>query len=114
MKNEASRPKVPPPPSGYTPEAKKLWRRVTEGWELDEAALEILDTVICRSFMTERRAQEQLDRDGLTMLDRFKQPKAHPAATIANNARITFLKGLRALGLDLEPIRDGVGRPGGR
>jgi hypothetical protein len=100
------------PPRGYTQEARHLWRQVTTGWDLDGPALTILDQA-CRAKMRVREAQALLTRDGLVITDRFGQPKPHPAAALERDAKQTLLRNLRALNLDLEPLRDRPGRPGG-
>jgi phage terminase small subunit len=106
--------KIPPPPRGYTPEARKLWRDVTAGWDLDAPALQLLDSA-CRARMRVREAQRLLRRDGTVIRDRFDQVKAHPATAVERDGEATFLRALRALNLDLEPLRDRPGRPpGGR
>jgi P27 family predicted phage terminase small subunit len=112
MKNSASA-KLAAPPRGYSPEARGLWRDVVGGWVLDPAALKILD-VACRALIQDREAEKLVARDGLTILDRFGQPKLHPAATVSRDAKATFLKALRQLGLDLEPLHGRPGRPPGR
>ena len=101
---------TPDPPKTYTAEAKALWREIAGGWALDPPAVKILG-IACESLMRRREAQAVLAREGLTVLDRFKQRKAHPATTIERDSATTFLAALRALHLDLEPLRDHVGRP---
>ena len=110
MKN----PDQPPrPPVGYTPEARRLWRDVVVGWQLEPPALVILDSA-CRALMRVREAQAILSRDGLVTEDRFKQAKPHPAAAIERDAKQTLLRNLQALHLDLEPLNAQPGRPPGR
>jgi phage terminase small subunit len=110
VKNSAG--KTPKAPVGYTPEARRLWHRVLHGWDLDAAALAILDTA-CRGLMRVRQAQTLLATDGIVVKDRFGQDKAHPAAAIEHAAAQTMLRNLRALNLDLEPLNDRSGRPPG-
>jgi phage terminase small subunit len=98
-------------PAGYSAEAQRLWRDVLTEWALDPAALVILDAA-CRALMRVRQAQRLLTRDGLVVRDRWKQIKLHPAAAIERDAKATLLRSLKALNLDLEPLRDGPGRPG--
>jgi phage terminase small subunit len=100
------------PPRGYTTEARHLWQQVTADWTLDPPALTILDCA-CRALERVREAQALLRRDGLMTTDRFGQTKAHPAAAIERDAKQTLLRNLRALNLDLEPLHDRPGRPGG-
>jgi phage terminase small subunit len=102
-----------PAPQGYTTEARRLWRQVVQGWALDPPALVILDSA-CRALMRVRQAQELLGRDGIVMTDRFGQPKPHPAVLVERDSKQTLLRNIRALNLDLEPLRDRPGRPPGR
>lgn len=80
---------------------------------LDEAGLLILQTAF-ESFDTMRRAQEIIAREGMQLPDRFAQMKAHPLLTVERDARAQLLGALKQLNLDIEPLRDGPGRPGGR
>jgi hypothetical protein len=100
----------PKPPRGYTAPARQFWG---EGWDLDDAALTILDVSVCRPLMRIDEARAILAREGPTITDRFKQVKVHPAILIERDLTATFLAGLKALNLDLEPLRDRAGRPPG-
>ena len=103
---------APPPPADYTAEAKRLWRDVLEGWDLDAPGLAIFDSGL-RARMRMREAQALLTKDGLVVEDRFGQQKPHPAAVIERDAGMSFLRARKALNLDLEPLRDRPGRPPG-
>jgi hypothetical protein len=61
-----------------------------------------------------RLAQEAIERDGMTVLDRFGQRKAHPLLPAERDARAQMLAALRALNLDVEPLHERPGRPAGR
>lgn len=61
-----------------------------------------------------RLAQEAIQRDGMTILDRFGQRKAHPLLPAERDARSQMLAALKALNLDVEPLHDRPGRPAGR
>ncbi len=65
------------------------------------------------AFDRMREAQKAIKADGATVQDRFGQPKAHPLLTVERDSRAQMLMCLKALNLDLEPLRDGPGRPGG-
>jgi phage terminase small subunit len=59
-----------------------------------------------------RSAREAIAADGGPVIrDRFDQTKAHPAAAIERDARSQFITALKALNLDIEPLRDKPGRP---
>jgi phage terminase small subunit len=110
---KSSDPKRPPPPSGYTPEARKLWQAVLEGWSIDAAAMVLLDAA-CTALMRIRQAQALIAADGIVSTDRFGQAKPHPAVLVERDSKATLLQSLKALNLDLEPLRDKPGRPPGR
>jgi P27 family predicted phage terminase small subunit len=79
----------------------------------DEAGCLLLQTAL-EAFCRMRDATAQIKNDGLTIKDRFEQPKAHPATVIERDSRAQMLAAIKALNLDLEPLRNSVGRPGGR
>jgi hypothetical protein len=61
-----------------------------------------------------RAAQKCIGKDGATIEDRFGQLRAHPLLAVERDARASFLAGMRSMNLDLEPLRDRAGRPGGK
>ena len=60
-----------------------------------------------------RQAQAVIEAEGPTTTDRFGQVKAHPMHTVERDSRAQMIQALRALNLDIEPPRDGPGRPPG-
>lgn len=101
------------PPKTLSAEAKKWWRRFAEEYEItDEAGLFLLQAGL-EAFDRMREAQKQLDTDGLTTKDRFGQVRAHPAVQIERDSRAAMVSAIKALNLDIEPLRNGPGRPGG-
>ncbi len=104
---------LPKPPKHLSAVAKTEWQRVVESWDLDDASLMVLQSY-CESGDVERKAQKQLDKDGLCVVDRFGQPKPHPAFLVVRDMKSLRLRQLRALGLDLEPVNDRAGRQPGR
>jgi P27 family predicted phage terminase small subunit len=105
---------LPRSPKGLSSEARRWWNRLHSGYELaDEAALLTLQTAL-EAFDRMREAQEIIRKEGMTVRDRFGQPRAHPASVVERDSRAAMMAGLKALNLDIEPLRDGPGRPGGR
>ena len=95
-------------------EAKKLKKDILEEYNIDDSAgLRILDTA-CEAFDRMREAQRAIKRDGMSVQDRWGQLKAHPLCSVERDARAQFLAALKALNLDLEPLKTGPGRPPGR
>jgi hypothetical protein len=57
-------------------------------------------------------AREAIEKGGGPVLkDRFDQLKPHPACAIERDSRGQFISAIKSLNLDLEPLRDGPGRP---
>jgi hypothetical protein len=56
-------------------------------------------------------AQATIAAEGITFRDRFGQPRQHPATLVERDSRAAMVRCLNLLGLDLEPLRDGPGRP---
>jgi len=108
MKNSNS------PPKHLTKEAKKIWKSLLDEYGIDDiAGLKIL-RVALEAFDRAQAAREAIDRDGMTVMDKAGQIKSHPLLPVERDSRAAFLAGLKALNLDLEPLRDRPGRPGGR
>ena len=94
--------------------AKREANRIIKEYDISDAAGEALLRTFASSFSLEISCQEQIDREGLTIIDRFDQLKPHPLLTTLRDARSQKLAALKALNLDIEPLHDKPGRPGGR
>ena len=101
-------------PAHLSSEAKTIWKEILSEYQIEDAAgLRIL-RVSLEAFDRAQAAREAIDREGMTVTDKFEQMKPHPLLPIERDSRAAFLAGLKALNLDLEPLRDGPGRPGGK
>lgn len=56
-------------------------------------------------------AHAAIAEHGELIPDRYGGVKLNPACNLEKDARSGFLAAMRALNLDLEPLRDGPGRP---
>lgn len=100
-------------PKKLSQEARNWWRKIIDEYEIsDEAGFLILQTSL-EAFDRMRDAQKIIKTEGMTNSDRFGQPRLHPACTIERDARAQFMQGLKALNLDIEPLR-AIGRPAGK
>ena len=97
------------PPANLTVEARDRWRELQAEYLIDDAGGLSILRLHCEALMTARMAETILAAEGMTLLDRFGSPKAHPAAVILRDARSQMLASLRALNLDVIP----KSRPGG-
>jgi hypothetical protein len=79
----------------------------------DAAGLALLSQA-CESLDRVRECQRIVREDGAVLLDRFGQRKGHPLLATERDARASMLAALKALNFDLEPLRDGPGRPPGK
>lgn len=98
MKDSTNTPKAP---SNLRPATRKWFKSVVEDYELDGHHVRLL-TLAAEAWDQAQTAREVLDRDGLTFLDRFGQPKERPECGILQNARIAFARLIRELALDVE------------
>lgn len=106
--------KTPAPPKDLPATARDLWRNLQREYGIaDQAGLTLLTTA-ARAFARMEEARRLLDKDGCVTRDRWNQVKSHPAAQVERDSRAGLLAALRALHLDVEPIRDSVGRPPGK
>lgn len=100
MKNSA--------PKHLNPAARRWRATLAREYGIADAGGAALLTSAAESWqdVAEYRAIRQ--REGSIVLDRFQQPKPHPAAALERDARAQLLKALAALNLDVEPLK----RPG--
>lgn len=101
-------------PKHLSIEAKKIWRKLTKEYGIsDTGGLEILRQGL-EAFDRAEAARISINKVGLLVKDRFGAIKAHPLLPIERDARSSYLQALKALNFDIEPLRDGPGRPGGK
>ena len=81
--------------------AADLWRSVQATWSLSAPALELLRCAV-ESLSRADEAAEIVSREGLTYVDRWSQPRQHPAAVLELNHRGQAARYLQALGVTLE------------
>lgn len=114
MRKTARNNAFPKPPKALSIEARRWWNRLQAEYELgDEAARFLLETALT-AFDRMRQAQQAIAEDGMTVRDKFGQLKINPAVNAERDARSGMLMAFKSLCLDVEPLRDGVGRPPGR
>lgn len=100
------------PPKHLSREAKGIFNAISQEYEISDCAgLKIL-RVAAEAFDRAQAAREQIDKDGMTVVDKAGQTKPHPLLPIERDSRAAFLAGLKALNLDMEPIK-AIGRPAG-
>ena len=83
-------------------DARRLWRRTVDSFDLQEHHLSLLDAA-CKAVDRLVESRDLLDRDGLVVTDRTGGLKQHPAVAIERDSRIALARLVRDLGLDVEP-----------
>ena len=93
------------PPTKLKAAGKAYWRLVHAGFELDDTDETLL---VLASEMLDRAdgARQAIEKDGLTMTDRFDQVKPHPLIEVERQSLLAFVRIRRELGLDVDPPAD--------
>jgi phage terminase small subunit len=99
------------PPAHLLKPGAALWREIVAEYGIaDPAGLALLTTAAeCLDRM--RAAQKAIKVHGEIVVDRYGAAKLNPACNLEKDARNGMLAAFRALNLDIEPLRDGPGRP---
>jgi P27 family predicted phage terminase small subunit len=99
-------------PRHLSPAARRWWRAIIDEYSIDDKAGLLLLQTALEAFDRMKAAGERINADGEAVEDRFGQIKPHPLLPAERDARSQMLAALKQLNLDLEPLRDGPGRPG--
>jgi P27 family predicted phage terminase small subunit len=95
----------PKPPRELSRESRALWRVVVAEYNLESHHLALLRLAL-EALDRASKAQAILEREGLMLLDRFDQPKAHPMVAVRRDAEISTARLWRELQLDAEAAPD--------
>jgi len=100
-------------PIHLSDEAKGLWQRLTDEYGIEDSAGSAILKAGLEAWDRAKKAREAIDTQGMTIADKFGQLKPHPLLATERDSRAAFLAAMKALNFDVEPLRDGPGRPGG-
>ncbi len=106
-------PTKPKPPSNLSPEAALLWQSLTAEYDITDSGGILLLNVAMEAFCRMREAQKLLAEFGPITTDAKGLMKPSPAIGIERDSRQGLLGAMRQLNLDILPLRDRIGRPGG-
>ena len=105
-----SRSDTDPMPSDLGNDGRLLWERVMGAYQItDQGGLELLRQG-CRAADRAERCRRQIDSEGELIATRYG-PKENPLCKIELSNRQFVARVIRALGLDVEPVRAAAGRP---
>jgi P27 family predicted phage terminase small subunit len=92
----------PPPPPAHLGEPERLiWAGVFADFKLEVGVSIAVLTTALEAHQRAREAREAIEVDGMTVIGRDGQAKAHPLLAVERDARQAWLSGIRALGLEL-------------
>ena len=89
-------------PEHLSPATRRWYRQVARGYELEPHHLRLL-ALASEAWDRGQEARLLVAAEGLVVLDRFEQPRPHPAVGIERDSRLAFARLLRELALDAEP-----------
>jgi hypothetical protein len=102
------------PPGELGPSGRSLWDEITSSYYFDDrGSLETLYQAAAACDRAER-CRREIERDGELIQTRSGLLKEHPLMKMELACRAFIVRALARLGLDLEPVRSGPGRPAGR
>ncbi len=104
---------IPKPPAGLRKPGKALWRAIQDAYQIDDPGGLAHLTTACRAEDDIARWRAIVAVEGDLVEDRFGQKKAHPLLASIRDAESSKRHSLKALNLDIEPLRDRPGRPSG-
>jgi phage terminase small subunit len=97
---------LPKPPGHLKAAGRRLWTDIVTQYRIADGAGLALVTTLAECQDRIREAQRAIRQHGALVPDRYGVPKQNPACLLERDARAGMLSALRALNLDLEPLRD--------
>ena len=94
------------PPKVLSTEAKAIWKKIAEAWQLDDAGFIILQQGL-EAFDRMRQAQGIIAAEGMVIKDRFDQLKQHPAFLCERDSRNAMMKAFKQLNVSDLPKNHG-------
>lgn len=107
----SSKPKAPP--AGLKKAGRRLWSAIQAEYFIDDAGGIAHLTAACRAEDDLQRMRQAVHKDGDVLEDRFGQKVPHPLLAAIRGMEAVRRQALNAMNLDVEPLRDKPGRPGG-
>lgn len=91
-------------PTHLAPDTRKWVRSILDDFDLESPEIRLL-ILTATAWDRAEEARKLIATEGLTIIDRYGSPKAHPAVSIERDSRISFFRGVRelALGGDTTP-----------
>jgi P27 family predicted phage terminase small subunit len=93
------------PPAHLSRGAKRWWRAIMEGYDLEPHHIEIL-TAAAEAWDRKEEARRLIAEEGIVIRDRSGVQMTHPAVQVEDTAAVRMARLLREVGLDATPAQD--------
>jgi hypothetical protein len=105
---------APEPPRALKKPGRTLWNAIQSEYGINDPGglAHLLTASRCEDDVQRMRAA--VTKDGDMIKDRFGQNREHPLLAASRGLEAVKRQALKSLNLDIEPLRDRPGRPGGR
>jgi len=94
------------PPAHLGEAGAQLWAAIVQQYRIGDGAGLVLATTAAECLDRMRQAQEAIREHGLLLADRYGGKRQNPACVVERAARDGMINALKALNLNLEPLRD--------
>jgi phage terminase small subunit len=101
---------LPSAPKYLKPATRAWFAQVVTDYELDEHHLRLL-TLAGEAWDRGQQARTEIEKHGITYVDRFGAPRKRPEVSIEAESRISFARILRELDLNVDPPPSGKRPP---
>jgi hypothetical protein len=99
------------PPRDLGQHGRQLWDAVQRAYDIDDIGGRELLAQCCAAADTAEALAAAIARDGAVIYSRTGVPKSHPAVKDSLACRAFIVKTIERLGLNIEAIKPGPGRP---
>jgi phage terminase small subunit len=91
------------PPAHLQEETKQWWKAACDAFQFEHHHLRLLQ-LACESWERSQQARAVIAENGIAYNDRFGAPRLRPEVAVERDARISFARLVRDLGLDEHPM----------
>ena len=88
------------PPAHLSKESGEWFSRIVVEYALESHHIKLL-TLACEAWDRCCEARHAIEKNGLTYIDRFEQPRSRPEVAVERDSRLSFARLCRELCLDL-------------
>src|SRR5512136_1953957 len=91
-------------PAGLSEAGANLWRKLSTEYRVDDAHGQAELALACRAADRLEACRKRIEKDGVSVRDRWGQVKPHPLLAAERDARAAVLAALRQLSLPIPEV----------